>query len=77
MSQYTGSQYGDGYYPGGYSSASAYNSYQQYQLTHSPYNYSPSEEYDGYGGGVALSPQTYPQQGYTPPSQLLKPALGN
>jgi hypothetical protein len=77
MSQYTGSQYGDGYYPGGYGTASPYNSYQQqHQPAHSPYNYSPSEEHDAYGG-VAPSSQPYPQQGYIPPSQLLNPALGN
>jgi len=79
MSQYTGGQYGDGYYPGRYASASAYNNYQQHQhqqLPHSTYNYTSSEEHDAYGG-VAPNPQPYPQQGYIPPSQLLKPALGN
>jgi len=76
MSQYTGGQYGDGYYPGGYASANVYNNYQPQQQPHPTYNYPSSEGHEAYGG-VALSPQPYPQQGYIPPSQLLKPGLGN
>lgn len=85
MSQHSGGQYGDNYYPGGYASSNSYNNYpqqqqqqpqyqqqqyQQQQPAHSTYDYSSSEERDAYGG-ITQSPRPYPQQGYIPPSQLL------
>lgn len=92
MSQHNGGQYSsDNYYPGGYASSNSYNNYQQqhqqrppqyqqpqYQQhpAHSTYDYSSSVEHDA-SGGITQSPQPYPQQGYIPPSQLLKAGVGN
>ncbi|KIM47189.1 hypothetical protein M413DRAFT_440691 [Hebeloma cylindrosporum] len=85
MSQHSGGQYSDGYYAGGYASTNSFNSYpqrqqqqqqQQYpQTPHSNYDYSASE-HDAYGG-ITQNQQPYPQQGYTPPSQLMHAGAGN
>jgi hypothetical protein len=86
MSQHSGGQYSDNYYPGGYASANSYNNYpqrqerqqyQQQQPARSTYDYSSSSGgHDAYGG-ITENPQPYPQQGYIPPSQLLNAGVGN